>query len=245
MRLKTRYKQYLTGGDLTQVLSLLGPTVDSLDPGNAYGRQHTATTALKGALSGAAAGTSIMPGIGTLAGGAVGALTGFISGNQARKQEEAMRFNQSLMERDQQLKRSAAVIAADPALVTGNRGAEFYAHGGQLKKSYYNSVKAVGGSLRPLSSNSAEVVGPSHQQGGVDLPQYNSEVEGGETLQGDYVFSDRLGFARRHRQLAKAIGKIEEKPATPDRINSLRRLHQSVENLKALQEQIRTQNNLQ
>lgn len=243
---KRYYKKYQVGGDISpsQFLSLLGTTADSLDPGNQYGRQTTATQTFKGATSGAALGTSILPGVGTVAGAVLGGGMGYLQGRKAKKAEDQMKFNQTLQEQQMQLKRSAAVLSADPALVTGRPGEEFYASGGFLKNKYYDAVKATGGNLKPLSYNSAEVEGPSHEQGGVDLPAFKSEVEGGETMQDNYVFSDRLGFAKIHRQLAKAIGKVEQKPATPERINSLKRMNQQVENLKAEQEQIRQQLNL-
>lgn len=246
MTLRSRYKKYLDGGSLspTQFLSLLGTTADGLDPGNQYGRQTTATTTFKGATSGAALGTSILPGVGTVAGAVIGGTLGYIKGNKAKKAENSMKFNQGLAEQQNQLKRSSAALSLDPALVTGRPGEEFYASGGFLKNRY-TLTKAQGGLLKPMSEDSAEVQGPSHEQGGVDLPQFQSEVEGGESIQGDYVFSDRLGFAQMHKKLAKAIGKVEDKPATPERINSLRRMNKQIEDLKAQQEQVRQQYNLQ
>lgn len=238
-------QSFLKNPGLAQGLAILGSGIDMFDTGNQYGRQKTATTTLKGALSGASIGTSIAPGIGTVAGALLGGAAGFLGGKKAKKAEEAALFNQKLQEQQNQLNRSAAILSTDPALVTGRPGAELYANGGTLKNRYYNAVQAVGGSLKPLSQNAAEVQGPTHEQGGVDLPQYQSEVEGNETLQGDYVFSDRLGFASRHKKLATAIGKIEQKPATPDRINSLKRLYGQIDRLKVQQEQIRSQYNLQ
>lgn len=242
---KTYYKKYFTGGDLSQLLALAGTGANALDGGNEYGRQSTTTTTLKGAASGASLGTAIMPGIGTAAGAILGAGAGFLGGQKARKAEEATRFNQQLQQQQQQYNRSNAILASDPALVTGRPGEQFYANGGTLKNRYYNAVKATGGNLKPLSNNSAEVQGPSHEQGGVDLPQFSSELEGNETIQDNYVFSDRLGFAKQHKKLATAIGKIEKKPATPDRINSLKGLYKQIDTLRAQQEQIRQQYNLQ
>jgi hypothetical protein len=245
------YRKYDIGGTLLSsiqkpdILSTLGTSVDALDSPDQYGRQTTATQTLKGAASGAALGSKILPGWGTAAGAVIGGTMGFINGNKSRDTERNMQANQKLAEQQYQLNRSGAILSADPALVTGRKGAEFYATGGFLKGKFYDSVKAVGGKLNSLSTDSAEVQGPSHEQGGVDLPQYGSEVEGGETLQGDYVFSDRLGFAQQHKKLARAIGKTENKPATPDRINSLRKMRQAVEGLKAQQEAVREQYNLQ
>lgn len=112
-------------------------------------------------------------------------------------------------------------------------------NGGQLSSSIYSDYlrnQAEGGTLNQLNSNTVEVDGPSHEGGGVKLPELNTEVEGKETIAGDYVFSDKLGFARIHKPLARSIGKVEKKPMSPERINSLRRLNSRVDNLKQSQE---------
>jgi hypothetical protein len=59
------------------------------------------------------------------------------------------------------------------------------------------------------------------------------------------VFSEQLGFAKEAKKLAKAKGRIEEKPSTPERINSLKLLESKENQLKLAQEFIRKQNNLQ
>lgn len=246
MTLKQRYyKKYFAGGDLGSIIGLLGNTANSLDPGNEYGKQSTATNLMKGAATGAQLGTAIAPGLGTAIGASAGLIGGFFMDKKQKKQQEQMQFNQSLMKQQQELNRSAAVIGNNPALVTGQPGTEFYKSGGFLKNRYYDKIYASGGQIKSMSSSSAEVQGPSHENGGVDLPQYQSELEGGESIQNDYVFSDRLGFAPIHKRLAKTIGKIEQKPATPDRLNALKSLNQRVQELQQLQEMVRQQNNLQ
>lgn len=72
--------------------------------------------------------------------------------------------------------------------------------GGRLKrKRCGGKVKryADGGMIEETSSNTAEVNGPSHEQGGVPYGP-NAEVEGGEALMTDadnaYVFSDTLKY---------------------------------------------------
>lgn len=246
MTLRKRYKRYADGGNIPggiQLLSLLGQTADSVDPGNLYGRQSTATNIVKGVSSGASIGSMFGP-VGTGIGAGAGAIYGAINARKQKELENQAIFHESLLRQQQELNRSSAVIGNNPALVTGQPGEEFYATGGFLKNRYYDTVKASGGKLQSLSSNSAEVIGPSHEQGGVDLPAYNSELEGGETLQDDYVFSERLGFAQLHKKLARAIGKIENKPTTPDRVNALKSLNKQVQSLKQLQEQVRQQYNL-
>lgn len=114
------------------------------------------------------------------------------------------------------------------------KGKFMKANGGPLAKSY---MRAQGGSLKQLSYENVEVEGPSHENGGVQLPEQNAEVEGNETIHNDFVFSDRLGFADAHRTIAKAIGKIEKKGVmTPERVNAMERLETRQENLKQTQE---------
>ena len=72
--------------------------------------------------------------------------------------------------------------------------------GGRLKRKRYGGKArryADGGMIKETSSNTAEVNGPSHEQGGVPYGP-NAEVEGGEALMTDadnaYVFSDTLKY---------------------------------------------------
>lgn len=104
--------------------------------------------------------------------------------------------------------------------------------------------KAYGGSLRKLSSDSVEVQGPSHENGGVDLPMHGAEVEGNETIHKDYVFSDRLGFASVHKKMAKSKGIIENKPISFERVASLKAIADKEQKLKLIQEQMKAQYNL-
>lgn len=94
--------------------------------------------------------------------------------------------------------------------------------------------RATGGSLKPISSDGVDVQGASHAQGGVQLPQ--AEVEGGETIKDDYVFSKQLGFAQLHRPIMRAKGKIEAKPATKERMNSIKLLNEKEGMLEKAQE---------
>ena len=125
--------------------------------------------------------------------------------------------------------------------------AEYYSQQGLIKHQYGGSLGeqfAKSKDMTKLSNNSVEVHGRSHAQGGVDVPGTNSEVERGETIADDYVFSKELGFADLHKPIAKAKGKIEEKPATRERVNSLRLLMEREEKLKKQQELMKQQLNL-
>lgn len=96
-----------------------------------------------------------------------------------------------------------------------------------------------GGKAKSLSSDSAELKGASHADGGIYIPELNTELEGGETTAGNFVFSKKLGFAQLHKPLAKAIGKIEKKPVSQGRINSMRLLNKRVSDLAETQETVK------
>lgn len=98
----------------------------------------------------------------------------------------------------------------------------------------------TGGSAKSLSSDNAELKGNSHANGGIDIPSMGAEVEGGETTVGDYVFSKKLGFAALHKPIAVAKGKIESKPATSERVNSMKLLQAREERLKQAQELVKS-----
>lgn len=101
------------------------------------------------------------------------------------------------------------------------------------------SIYKTGGTLRELNSDTVEVEGATHNEGGVQLPGVNAEVEDNETIAKDYVFSDFLGFAERHKPIAKQIGKIEKKPLNNERRVSLEILRKKEAALKEEQEQLK------
>ncbi len=96
-----------------------------------------------------------------------------------------------------------------------------------------------GGTSKALSSTAAEFEGNTHAEGGIQLTDVGAEVEDGETTAGNFVFSKKLGFAQIHKPIAKAIGKIEKKPQTQDRIYSLNRLKEREQALALKQEQVK------
>lgn len=127
----------------------------------------------------------------------------------------------------------------------GNRQTQLYKNGGGIRTNFLANQKTIGGSMSPMSKDTTLAVGPSHAQGGIDLPNQNANVEGGETSSGNYIFSKELGFAKLHKPIAKSQGKIENKPATAERVNALNRLGAQTEQLKSLQELMKQKLNLQ
>lgn len=81
------------------------------------------------------------------------------------------------------------------------------------KQSLLRPKMADGGTLKQLNESTVEVSGNTHAQGGVQIP--GAEVEHGETISKGFVFSDRLGFSKLHKPIAKALGALENKINNP------------------------------
>ncbi len=128
-------------------------------------------------------------------------------------------------------------VVANGYNIKGNEGVNYYKNGGKL----YSKL-ANGGNLTPLSNENMEVKGRSHEEGGVKFPEAGVELEGGETINKDFVFSDKLGsptYADRHKRIAKAMNSIEGKPKNNATKFSLNRLKEREEQLKVEQEQLK------
>lgn len=221
------------------IASTAAGLVDSMVPADDYGRKPIAAGVASSALKGAELGSVAGP-WGAAAGAVVGGAYGAIAGSAQRRTALRAQTGRQMTDLNWQQNRSRAVLAQQPELAQGNLGAGYYATGGPLSRNYLSSMRADGGSLTPMSSDSVQVNGPSHEQGGVQLPQSNAEVEGGETMQDNFVFSDRLGFADEHKRLAKAIGLIEDKKVmTPERVNALSRMKDREQKLMLSQEYLK------
>lgn len=236
-------------GAVGTIAPLAAGVLDAIDGGNEYGRQKRGTTIAKGALNGAATGAALGP-WGAAAGAVIGGVTGIISSGKEKKAEEKMLYEKMLRDKKMEAEFSAAQIAANPSLYQGYRNAEYFENGGSMRKKrrvedyapteLMEQVRAngyaLGGSINPMSSDGTEVNGNTHAQGGVRIPGMGVELEDNETTKGDYVFSSKLGFAQVHKPIMKAKGKIEAKPYTRDRANSIQLLNQREERLKGAQE---------
>lgn len=250
-RLTSQYKKYASGGAFAAGGSGWGTTVQAAQMGMGIVNDITdanATPDVNGlqkpsmgksigssALSGAALGTSILPGWGTAIGAVVGAGVGWISGSSQQRKYKRLTAEYSRARDMRNQQTTAARIGADPSIVYGNPDSNYYANGGQLRG--LGPVK--NGSVEDLSYENVEFKGPSHEEGGIELPANQAEVEGQETMNNDYVFSKRLGFADAHRKLAKAAGKIEQKPQTPERVRSLELIEAKTAALRQKQELVK------
>ena len=230
-------------GSISGGLGLIASFADSLDTPDAYGHQSTGTNLLKGAATGVAAGSAAGP-LGAAIGGTLGLVGGIVTSAKQRREEAKNKAIEADTLKQNQIAKYAAEAAQNPFLTTGYKNESYYSNGGDLKQQYMR-YRSVGGSLSALSSDTVEVKGPSHKNGGVDLPDVGANVEGGETIKGDYVLSKKLGFAQIHKPIAKAIGILEKKPVTASTLSSLKRLRDKEQALMVLQEFVKSQNNLE
>lgn len=113
-----------------------------------------------------------------------------------------------------------------------------------LKRNFLSELMMKNGSAKMLSSDNTVIKGPSHAEGGVDIPELGTQVEGGETTKGNFVFSKQLGFAQQHLPIARAIGIIQKKPQTKERVNSLQRMMAREDELAQQQESLKKQNGI-
>lgn len=214
-----------------------GPLVDLFDKPNKYGRQSGLGAGLKQGASMAAAGAALGP-WGAVAGGALGLGMGLVSSISAKKEENAMDRSMAAEEELNAINQGNAKIAGDPSLMYGKRGRQMFEKGGVLP-----SIPTSNNELVPMNSEAVEVQGPSHEQGGVQIP--GAEVEGGETITKGFVFSEELGFAKLHKPIAKAMGKIEKKPMNNIRRKTLEHLEAKESLLAQQQEQVKLQLGIQ
>jgi hypothetical protein len=247
-----QYKRYNNGGGMQQddprksnwatginIASEVAGIASGMMRPDDMGRKPMAADALGNAAKFAQIGMAAGP-LGAGIGAVVGAGVGILTNAAEKRRNDNLKVQQRLAADAAERDRSAAALANDPSLVYGTQSTGYYANGGALTKRYYKSM-AVGGELEQLSSESVEVDGRTHAQGGVKLPAAGAEVEDGETIHNDFVFSEALGFAKEHRTIAKAIGKIENKPSSPERVNALNRLEERQEELKLSQEYFKQQ----
>lgn len=216
--------------------SAVSAGVDAFDSKDEYGFNSTTGNVIKSAASYGSAGAKIggaFGGIGAAIGGGIGLLTGIGMGFfKSNKEKEARRIGKVIKAQNNvniDNMRAGYDTGRNRDLFVGTTSG--YKYGGGLP-----AYTTYGGSLKGASSDGVHVQGNSHSAGGVKIPSYGSEVEGGETIKGDYVFSKALGFAQLHKPIMKAKGLIEDKALSRDRINSIRLLNEKENKLKFLQE---------
>lgn len=239
--------------------------IQAVDPGDEDGVQSTAGAGLSGVASGVAAGAALGP-VGMVGMGILGGVTSLISNGKRANEAEQRRLKRNRDYNERADKEIATKVAIDPTLV-GDSNATMYKNGGTLKgkpagkfalqgtlAGYYRGVRSQvpsiaitpnrmmeDGGIIPVDIEGRAVVeGPSHEEGGIKVPELGVELEGGETLDGDFVFSEELGFADRHKKIMKAM-KATEKDDSPLARNTRKKLAEQEEKLKAHQEMLKKQ----
>lgn len=214
------------GSAIGAISSLGSGLVDAIDKPDEYGMNSFLGSVLKGNLKGGPIGMAI---------------AGFNYSKDLNKVKQ-LKLEKQQREKRYEEDRLASRTAADPTLTTGSLSASYFAKGGQMMGNY----SVDNGSTTPLSSSATKFNGPKHHNGGIKISSIGAEVEGGETVDGGYVFSDQLinpmngkTFAKTHEKLAKTIGRIEQKSLSPERVNSLDFLREREQDLKLSQEYLK------
>jgi len=167
--------------------------------------------------------------VGTAVGGPVGGAIGGGVGTLLERQLNKPKKQQELVQ---------------PIYARGNMG---YKYGGKMKKKL---PKYPMGGQMPMGQDASKYIGPSHEQGGIPVGEDGNvdpnnpiaEVEGGETRQGDYIFSDELivpgtemTFAEAHEMLI-AEGAGEQEIQQLEQMQEQVRMEQGVEDPMMQQE---------
>lgn len=247
MYLSKNYKKYKEGGDLMNGLGTgfqLAGALGDMFPEDEMGRKPLASSMLSSAAKFGQIGAGFGP-VGAIAGGVLGAGIGLFTNKAQKRKNEQLKNERAWTEYATSVQtersRSQAALAANPSLIYGNSDATYYKNGGTLTSAFLNDPQIAGGRVKRLSHNTAQLEGNTHDEGGIQLPSSGVELEDQETIHNDYVFSSVLGFAKEHKTLASAAGKIEAKPHTKERANALERINQRTENLKLTQEFVKAQ----
>lgn len=215
-KIRTRNK----GQGLLDAGSLLSSFTDKP---NEYGRSSVFSSTLKATTSGGQLGMTLGGPVGAGIGAGVGAITGLLTGISARNKERDMETRSANAALELKKMEGANFAASNPEEIFGNKYGSYFKRGGKL------SSYSTGGditAMKKVNSTGVEFNGPSHEQGGIKVA--GAEVEGGETMaqgeDGVYVMSNMGGISNTHRDIMRRIGKVERKPMTPERINTLKRL---------------------
>lgn len=219
-----------------QTIGSMGSGVlDAVDSPDEDGVRSGLGAGLSGALSMGSAGATLGP-WGAAGGALLGFLTGIGGNSKAKQEAKTRKLTKKKQINEKYQDEINAKIAADPTSV-GNADATMYRLGGTLKGKpagkfalqgtvlgNYKAVKSLlpniainpnkmlkdGGIIPIGDSGRAEVVGPKHEKGGVKIPELGVELEGEETLKDNFVFSEELGFADKHKKIAKGIANAEK-----------------------------------
>jgi hypothetical protein len=245
MLYKNAKRKMTTGGSIDPGSYMMaGQITGSLVEGapDEYGIKKNAVGggALKGAGGGAALGATIglnpavmtatgglsaivAPIAGALIGGAAGGIKSSNEQKAARSSMAKDKAKQFALSKEAEANRTKAFWTNNPNFKDGTLASSYFRYGGTAK-------------INPsAASEGVEFKGPSHEQGGIDLGG-GVEVEGNETMDKGFVFSDKLGFAAKHKKMMSALDKMDKKPANPATARSAAAIKDKIEGLKVEQE---------
>lgn len=195
-------KRMALGGafDPSSVFMTLGNFADTQtdESGNQDEGFAIGAGALRGASLGAKLG-SVVPGVGNVVGAAAGAIGGgLVSAQQQKKIQAQLRLNKAKEREANSVYANQANNAKMLNYDTGSNYTSLYAKGGKLP-------------FVLLNDNVVKVKGKKHEEGGVKLGN-NIEVEGGEVIKENKVFSDRLKVKGTGKTYAEVAEKITRGP---------------------------------
>ena len=115
--------------------------------------------------------------------------------------------------------------------ITRSAGYLGYKYGGK----YTSPSKQRYGGVTPMGRDAVKYNGPKHEQGGIPIDgrgnptntnRASAEVEGGETRDGDYIFSDTLTVPGTEMTFAQAHEQLIQNDAPEKQINRLKQLQE-------------------
>lgn len=206
--------------------------------GNVIGSVDSKGAALgRGAMKGAAAGAAMGPlgvGVGAIAGGAMGLIT---------RNKEAAELNKAtnMANRNINTKRIFGKANSSTGLLASSN-TELYPHGGTITKDNpnANAELELNEQFQLPDGTVGEVDGPSHNEGGIEvaLPE------------GTRVYSDRLKmgkktFAQLSKPINNKIDKLDRKPESTAKKNTLDLFNKQLDELFTIQEAMKTEEQVQ
>jgi len=176
-----------------------------------------------------------------------GGIKGFADERAYRQRKEVEEQNKK--ERDSAIRDRIDESALKQYPVDGIEGSvNMFNYGGRMEHPFMEK-RVHGGELVSLADGIVEVKADNpNKTDSVTIPDAKVKVDDGEIISGDYVTSDSLGFAKKHKKIAKRLGDLEkrmkESPNDISLANTYRRSKKEEENLQKSQEIIRNKLNL-
>lgn len=188
---------FVGGGNPMQMPQLQAPAMNFSNIANQATNTTSAALNVAGGAAGGAGALGALGGVGAALGpiGAAAGLVGSIVGGigqraQMKRQQAAAKRQYNKAQEQISLNKSKEVYSQYPT--NGISGSQSFAMGGNI-----NGMNIDPSNVQQISNDMFKFQGPSHANGGIPIDTDNdmmedAEVEGGETLKGDRVYSDRF-----------------------------------------------------